>query len=135
MTGKLAVKRAEALRGRATHAERALCRLLDDERISYVFQAPMWKVKTGRMFIADFRIKRPSTKDHKRLFVEVDGGYHQDRTEYDAYRTQWMERHRNAIVLRFTNEDVFNQPEKVLAAINGYGPSRKTVHRSRTSRA
>lgn len=140
---------ADELRERATPAERELCRVLDRERISYVFQSSMCDQSTGRTYIADFRIRcvrrsRPkgmSRKDWRRsvayftgkLFVEIDGGYHQDRIAYDARRTRWMASHRGATVLRFTNDDVFTRPVDILAAIRQYNPAIKTTSISWTS--
>mgnify|MGYP001589826776 CR=1 FL=1 len=129
---------AGELRERATGAEKRLCWILDKEQISYVFQSNACDLKTGVFYIADFRIRRlPSARprglsrrywerDDRKLFVEVDGGYHEERQAYDAKRTCWFEAHRNAVILRFTNDDVFSRPEIIIAAINQYCPARKT---------
>lgn len=137
---------AEDLRKRATPAERALCRLLDASRVSYVFQSNICDVKTGRIYICDFRIRRvrpsrPKGTPRKawgcprteKLFVELDGSAHGGRERYDDARTRWIESHREAIVLRFSNADVFDRPDDVLRQIERYQPAHKTVRVSWTS--
>lgn len=133
------------LRSRATLAERELCRLLDAAMISYIFQSNICDLSTGRIYVADFRIRRDpvgrpsgvSRKDWKRdtrkVFVEVDGGYHVERQAYDFARTRWIESHRNAVVLRFSNEDVFVSPSIVIAEIERYQPAHKTTRVSWSS--
>lgn len=136
---------SEDLRSRPTKAELEMCRLLDAEKISYVFQSSVYDVESGKLYIADFRIKRcpparPSgtprrewQRDTRRLLVEIDGAYHEQQKDYDARRTAWMESKKDAIVLRFSNSDVFDRPAEVIAAIEQYSPVRKTVNISPTS--
>lgn len=136
---------AEVLRTKATPAEIELCRILDAARISYVFQSSIFDMATGRMYIADFRIRRirvgrpkgmPRKHWHGRtqkLFVEVDGPYHQYRQAYDQRRSRWIESHRDADILRFTNADVFQRPAEIMRQIESYNPARRTVRRSATS--
>ena len=56
----------------------------------------------------------------KKLIVEVDGGQHMDKTEYDEHRTRVLEAH-GYQVLRVWNNEVFqNVPgimEKILALL------------------
>lgn len=125
----LSANRAVSLRLGATRAEQQMCRILDAAKISYVFQSNMCDRATGRMYIADFRIKRVG---RGRVFVEVDGTSHDHRGAYDAARTRWIEANRDAIVLRFTNEDVFQRPEFVVAEIEKQRPAHKTVKTSAT---
>ena len=134
---KVSCDRAMSLRNSATVAEREMCRVLDQAKISFVFQSNVCDLKTGRMFIADFRVRTVMQKGgtHRKLFIEVDGGYHGQRAAYDQYRTEWLERHRNAVVIRFTNEEVVNNPSGVIEKILTFNPVRKTVRRSWTSRA
>ncbi len=124
-----------------------MCRLLDLSKISYVFQSNMCDMTSGTVFIADFKIKRVPPKrpsgmprkqwererDHRKLFVEIDGTSHVGRAVYDKKRTRWMESHRNAVVLRFSNDDVWTRPSYVLEEIEKYSPARKTVNVSSTS--
>ena len=54
----------------------------------------------------------------KKLIIEIDGLIHQhpDNKESDAVRTFWLEL-KGYSVIRFTNEQVINEPEKVLRSI------------------
>ena len=63
-------------------------------------------------FIVDFVCLK------KRLIVEVDGGYHSqpEVMEADALRTQILQTYGHKVI-RFTNEEVLNDVEKVLATI------------------
>ena len=63
-------------------------------------------------FIADFVCLE------KMLIVEVDGAYHFTDTqmEYDMYRTEELEQF-GFRVLRFTNEEVIHETEKVINKI------------------
>jgi len=51
-----------------------------------------------------------------RLVVEVDGGQHNERQDYDALRTDQL-RQRGYRVVRFWNHEVMNDIEAVKAAI------------------
>jgi very-short-patch-repair endonuclease len=53
-----------------------------------------------------------------KLIVELDGGYHQLEQQQvsDAQRTEWLES-RGFKVIRFTNEELFNDIDKVLDTI------------------
>lgn len=124
----------KALRATPTRAELRLCQLLDEAKISYVFQSCAYVVKTGVLYIPDFRIRRRSTKGYQqRLYVELDGSSHYGREAYDRRRTAWLAANRNAAVLRFDNEVVFKDPQSIIDAILFFEPARKTVHRSKTS--
>ena len=51
-----------------------------------------------------------------RLVIEVDGGQHQERVDYDIKRTLWLEQ-QGFRVLRFWNNEVMNNLEEVLDVI------------------
>ena len=63
-------------------------------------------------FIADFVCLE------RDLIIEVDGAYHftDSQMEYDVYRTKDLERF-GFRVIRFTNDEVINETEKVLTII------------------
>jgi very-short-patch-repair endonuclease len=61
-------------------------------------------------FILDFYC--PACK----LVIELDGGIHLDRVEYDAARTTELESH-GYTVLRFQNQEVIDELETVLEKI------------------
>ncbi len=52
----------------------------------------------------------------RRLIIEIDGDTHGRQVEYDAARTQYLER-QGYRVIRFTNGDVMDNPEGVIEAI------------------
>ena len=51
-----------------------------------------------------------------KLVVEVDGGQHSERQDYDASRTEWLSQ-RGLRVVRFWNHEVMNDIEAVKAVI------------------
>jgi very-short-patch-repair endonuclease len=51
-----------------------------------------------------------------RLIVEVDGGQHGERVDYDAARTRWLEQ-QGYRVLRFWNDEVLQGLDSVLDLI------------------
>ena len=63
-------------------------------------------------YIADF-----SCLSHS-LLIEIDGGYHQlpEQQISDEYRTEWLE-NKGFHVMRFTNEEVTGDTEKVINTI------------------
>ena len=104
---KSAQKNARHLRRDMTDAERALWAQLRGKQLDgYRFrrQAPL-----GR-FVADFACMDPP------LIIEVDGGQHADRMEYDAERTAWLEE-QGFTVLRFWNNEVSENMDGVLQVI------------------
>jgi very-short-patch-repair endonuclease len=70
-----------------------------------------------------------------RLIVELDGGQHVDRAEYDADRTAGLEA-RGFRVIRFWNHDVLLRTDDVLAAIwAALDPSPPPLGPARATRA
>ena len=59
------------------------------------------------MYIVDFVCLR------RKLIVEVDGGQHAERLEYDEARSAWLKR-QGFRVLRFWNNEVLDEIEAVL---------------------
>ena len=98
---------ARTLRQILTPAERRLWARLRDRRLNgfkFRRQQPI-----GR-FIVDFCC--PGSQ----VVVEVDGDVHAEQRNYDAERSQWLERN-GYRVLRFTNREVCGQLDSVLEAI------------------
>jgi len=54
---------------------------------------------------------------HKMLVVEIDGGCHKDRKDYDIRRDELLEKWGFA-VFRFSNEEVLNDFEKVAEKVD-----------------
>jgi very-short-patch-repair endonuclease len=52
----------------------------------------------------------------KKLAIELDGGHHKSRREYDERRTQFLERE-GFLVLRFWDNEMLKEPEAVLNMI------------------
>ncbi len=99
----MANERAKQLRRGQTEAERLLWHQLRARQfagIKFRRQVPIGH------YIVDFICFE------KRLIVELDGGQHQDKTEYDAQRTNWLES-QGFRVIRFWNGQVFTEMEAV----------------------
>ena len=98
---------ARALRRNQTDTERELWHLLRGRELAgFKFRR---QVPLGE-YVADFVCLS------ERLIVELDGGQHLGRADHDARRTAWLES-QNFRVLRFWNNDVFEQKEAVLQTI------------------
>ena len=105
-------KKAQYLRENMTEAELLLWEELKGNKLcdlKFRRQHPIHK------YIADFYC-------HKiKLIIEIDGDYHQkeEQKEYDIKRTDDLN-FLNIRVIRFTNEDVENNIDKVLSEIKKY---------------
>ena len=106
-------QRARELRRNSTDAERVLWRLLragDTAAHKFLRQAPI-----GR-YIVDFGCF------DKKIVIEVDGGQHQLRIQYDRARTEWLES-QGFKVLRFWNNEVMTNEggvlDKILSVLQG----------------
>ena len=102
-------ERARLLRQNETPAEKKLWTHLKDKQldgIKFRRQHPI-----GR-YILDFYCHK------NKLGIEIDGGYHQDKLQQwvDKDRTQYLEE-LGLRVIRFTNEEVMSQIERVLDKI------------------
>ena len=94
-----------------------------------VAEDKLWQALRGRK-IAGLKFRRQHPFEEyildffcaeKMLVVEVDGGYHQtkEQIEYDENRTAFLEE-KELKVLRFKNEEVEGNIEKVLNSIKEY---------------
>jgi very-short-patch-repair endonuclease len=98
---------ARTLRHNQTDTERELWHLLRrSELAGYKFRR---QVPLGP-YIADFVCLSA------RLIVELDGGQHGEQIPHDSERTKWLEA-QNFLVLRFWNNQVFEEQEAVLETI------------------
>lgn len=77
--------------------------------------------RTGRLYlrqhiIGDYIVDFLCRDDG--LIIEVDGGYHNEiqQKEDDEIRTQWLEA-QGYTVIRFTNEEILNELDRVLEEI------------------
>jgi len=100
-------ERARELRREETEAERRLWSRLRNRQVG---NAKFRRQQPIGDYFADFVCMR------FKLVVEVDGGQHAERPEYDAMRTAYME-DRGFRVLRFWNNEVLGDIDAVLDSI------------------
>lgn len=108
-TSAIAKTYAKELVAKATKAEIAFMRFLDEFSFNYKFQRP-FKHK-GRFVIVDFYLP-----DHK-IVIEIDGEYHNDpaqiMSDRDRTNTLIKANHIRQVV-RFTNNEVLNGTKREL---------------------
>ncbi|QEH35127.1 hypothetical protein OJF2_36720 [Aquisphaera giovannonii] len=107
MSSKIPRDFARQLRREMTDAERRLWRHIRARRFArekFRRQEPMG------IYVVDFVSHR------SRLIIELDGGQHAERLEYDLERTRWLEGE-GYRVIRFWNNVVLTETEAVLEAI------------------
>ncbi len=100
-------QRARELRKSLTEAERALWRHLRYRQMAGCKFRRQFPVGP---YIVDFVCLE------KRLVIELDGGQHSGKAEYDSARTEWLEA-QGSRVLRFWNNDVLAAVEPIKEAI------------------
>ncbi|HEX7947182.1 MAG TPA: endonuclease domain-containing protein [Phenylobacterium sp.] len=129
VASKLRRDRARQLRRRQTEAEARLWDALRGGRLEdwkWRRQAPVGP------FIVDFLCLEAA------VVVELDGGVHAERAEYDARRDDYLRGH-GLQVLRFDNAEVSGDPERVrwtiLSACRESDPSRRGRQVERGRRA
>ncbi len=107
------------LKSNATPAEIKAKTLIEDMGIKFSFQKMFFNCKT--LYIMDFYIK---SYDGSRYGIEIDGGYHTKKSqkEYDKRRDEWLLKKRKTTVLRFKNEELFNNPDKFCRIIQSLNP-------------
>ena len=98
---------ARRFRSTMTMAERKLWAAL---RASKLVRLHFRRQQVIDGFIVDFYCHAAG------LVIEIDGAVHNNQTEYDAERTQILS-HRGLRILRFTNHQVINDLDTVLATI------------------
>lgn len=101
------------LRNESTPAEIALWQLLKGKKVKgYKFR----RQHSVGHYILDFYCPKA------RIAIELDGEIHHnsEAEEYDENRTRYLEDIEHIKVLRFENQEVFNNPEGVQAEIENY---------------
>ncbi len=98
---------SSTLRKRSTAAEVVLWNLLRGNQVQGLHFRRQQKI--GKFVVDFFCVKC-------RLAIEVDGGIHLNRVAEDQERTRWLET-LSIRVIRFSNEAVFSNPQKVFAEI------------------
>jgi very-short-patch-repair endonuclease len=104
---KLTHHRARRLRRDQTAAESALWTKLRAKRLDGLRFRRQFTIDN---FIADF-----CCREYK-LVIELDGIHHAEQAGYDAWRTQILEQ-RGFRVMRFSNDEVLENPDGVVEAI------------------
>ena len=104
------------LKNRLTKPELFLKDRLDKEGLYYKEQPYFYD--NDNLFIVDFRL----SNNYNKIIIEVDGKNHKYQKEYDDKRTNWLQNIRQAIVIRFSNEEVLNNIEYVISKIKEYNP-------------
>lgn len=116
-------KYSKKLKAKATIAELYLKTELEKRNIFFWFQkaAPKGSYRKG-FYIPDFTFKIKKEKIISYLYVEVDGEYHNEEKQiiYDRIRTKKLEKKYKNKVLRFTNEEVIKNSEKIINEILKY---------------
>jgi very-short-patch-repair endonuclease len=107
MRNQTLLERAKQMRREATPPERALWRYLKSDQLG---GAKFRRQVVIGNYIADFACRTVL------LVVELDGGTHGAQEEYDAERSRFLES-KGYQVLRFSNRDVLQDIEIVLATI------------------
>jgi len=105
------------MRKHATKAEDILWQAIRGSKLGekFIRQKPFTFEynEVQRTFIADFYCSKA------KLIIEVDGHIHDDQKEYDELRTEIIKL-LGMKVIRFTNEQVINDIEKVKQVIKEY---------------
>ena len=102
-------EKAKALRENMTDAELQLWSRINNNQLGVRFK-PQHPID---IFIVDFYCHQ-----HK-LVIEIDGDVHKFQQEYDMGRTAELERF-DLKVIRFTNDEVINNIDKVINKIKEY---------------
>jgi len=108
-TKKILTELARNLRKNPTIAESKLWNYLRNKKlngIKFRRQEPIGD------YIVDF------ISFEKNLIIEIDGDYHKykEQKEYDKYRDEYL-KFNDALILRFSNDDVLNDIDNVLEKI------------------
>jgi very-short-patch-repair endonuclease len=101
------LQRARELRQTQTPAEKILWECLRDRRL---YEAKFRRQHNIGQFIADFYCHTA------KLLIELDGSIHDTQIERDHDRDEWMQAS-GLTVLRFNNEQIFDELEAVLMTI------------------
>ena len=102
------ISRQNRLRNR-TAAEIRFSEILDEERILYESEAIF--LNGDRFILADFYFKA------QKLVIELDGSAHDGQKGYDRGRDAWLLKTYCIKTIRFTNAEVFRDPQKVVRQI------------------
>jgi len=100
-------EKRRVLRNNVTGAEKILWKKLKRKQLGFQFRR---QFGVGS-YILDFYCPE------KKLAIELDGGFHRKRKEYDKDRTEYLNK-LGIIVLRFWNNEVLSDVDGVVEKIN-----------------
>jgi len=104
------------LRTNPTSSENRLKNILKSNRIKFNFQ------KRLNWFYYDFLFR------NKRLILELDGNYHEtEKQQLQDLRKEVFAKKQGYTLIRFKNEEVWNNPEKILDTIRHYKPKEEVA--------
>jgi very-short-patch-repair endonuclease len=108
-----AIIASRGLRKKQTPAELAFWEKIKDKRfLGYKFlrQHPLFYeyYDKKKFFIADFYCR------DLKLIIEIDGGIHEQQKDYDKIRTEILEIQKNYKIIRYKNEEVLKDINKVM---------------------
>lgn len=94
-----------------TPAEWQFSRLLKELGLGYHREVGL-ACQNGKQYFLDFFIRRP------RIAFEIDGAVHKNRDSYDTERDIAIMTDFNIPIMRFTNNQVLYEPEKVKGIVS-----------------
>lgn len=97
----LMMRRKNENKSRPTPAEAHVIHLLDLLGEKYIFEKGL--LTEDKFYIVDFYFPKP-----RKLCVEVDGKYHDDRLAYDEHRDSFIRDKRKMNMVRITNEQAMD---------------------------
>ena len=114
---EIAKKNRDRLANNPTKAEVKFMAILRQLEIPFRFQFIIWN-KTS-FFIADFVV---TNKKGKKYVLEADGGYHFNykQKKSDKNRSSKIRLKSSYGVLRFKNQTILKEPQKVIAKLKRY---------------
>lgn len=110
---QIALHVSRDLRKNQTHTELIFWNNVKNKKfmgLKFLRQHPLFYQYYGqkKFFIADFYC------GELRLVVEIEGGIHEQQADYDKIRTEIIEAQNEYKVVRFKNEEVLKEIQKVL---------------------
>jgi very-short-patch-repair endonuclease len=111
------IYRGRMLSRNMTKHEKILANKLNEFGIIYWPQKSMYDY--NGCYICDFYLEN-SGKKNLHLVIEVDGKSHDKQKVYDRKRTKWLNEEKSCDVIRFSNDEIENNIEKIIDIILSY---------------
>ena len=113
---QIAIHVSRDLRRQQTAAEQYFWTHVKNKKFmghKFLRQHPLFYQYDGqtKFFIADFYCSE------LKLIVEIDGGIHEQQTEYDKVRTELIKVQKDYQVIRFNNEEVIQECKHVMTKL------------------